>query len=166
MQYALDTTLAGSLASFFDKPTSFRQITEPVISTLLSFIPLGCHNLNVFQAARRVSNDKKPAQRKSSGANKGTATTAADAPRKSSSSAAAPRESTSIGAIGAAVVGEDGSVQDVEQRVADVFVAFASSVAKVGGVLRGQADGAVECPSVLSRKSSYREIGSTACIVW
>lgn len=88
------------------------------------------------QAVKRVSGDKKPAQRKSSGANKGgaaaTATSAA-APRKSSSSAAAPRESTSIGAIGPAVLGQDGSVQDVEQRVADVFVAFASSVAKVRG---------------------------------
>lgn len=104
-----------------------------------SFVPMDCHTLHVFQASRRVSNDKKAAQRKSSGQNKGgtaaaaaaAANAAAAAPRKSSSSAAAPRESTSIGAIGPAVVGQDGGVQDVEQRVADVFVAFASSVAKV-----------------------------------
>lgn len=100
-------------------------------------------NLGFSQAARRVSNhkDKKPAQRKPSGTNKGGAAAAAAAtaaPRKSSSPAAAPRESTSIGAIGAAVVGADGSVQDVEQRVADVFVAFASSVAKVTEPQRGR----------------------------
>eukprot|EP00903_Cladosiphon_okamuranus_P014895 g13793.t1 len=86
------------------------------------------------EVVRRVSNDKNPARRKSSGANKGgAAATPAASPRKKSSSAAAPRESTSIGAIGAAAVGEDGSVQDLEQRVADVFVAFASTVAKASG---------------------------------
>lgn len=94
-----------------------------------------------MQTAHRDPNGKKPAQRKSSG-NGGTAATpstaaaaapASPSPRKSSSTSSTPvpRESTSIGVVAPAVVGADGSIQDVEQRVADVFVAFASSVAKV-----------------------------------
>ncbi|CBN76132.1 flagellar associated protein [Ectocarpus siliculosus] len=95
------------------------------------------------ETARRASGGKTTAQRKSSTQGKGAATATASsaaAPRKSSSSAAAPRKSSSsaaprgsasIGPIGPAAIGADGSVQDVEQRVADVFVAFASSVAKV-----------------------------------
>lgn len=100
---------------------------------------LSFRNLKAAAAAipGRRSSDKKPAQRKSSG--KGGAGGAA-APRNlssSSSSAAAPRESTSGGATGPAVAGggADGNAQDVEQRVADVFVAFASSVAKVSILL-------------------------------
>lgn len=37
-----------------------------------------------------------------------------------------------------AVVGAESGVQDVEQRVADVFVAFASSVAKVRSLIRAR----------------------------
>ncbi|CAM9859395.1 unnamed protein product, partial [Hapterophycus canaliculatus] len=94
------------------------------------------------EAARRASNGKKPAQRKSSG--KGgaaaTASTAAAAPartspRKSSSTSSTPSPSgsTSIGSVSPTVDGANGSVLDMEQRVADVFVAFASSIAKASG---------------------------------
>ncbi|CAM9657725.1 unnamed protein product [Scytosiphon promiscuus] len=94
------------------------------------------------EAARRSSNGKKPAQRKSSG-KAGASATAADgaaaptaaSPRKSSSTSStpAPRESTSTSRADPAAIGADGSAQDVERRVADVFVAFASSVAKASG---------------------------------
>ncbi|CAM9978027.1 unnamed protein product, partial [Ectocarpus sp. 12 AP-2014] len=97
------------------------------------------------EAARRASGGKTTAQRKSSAQGKGAAAataSSASVPRKSSSSAATPRKSSSsaaprgsasIGPIGPAAIDADGSVQDVEQRVADVFVAFASSVAKASG---------------------------------